>query len=100
MPQGLQIFNEKGEVIFDVNSQAVRFCGVIEGGTIENPISGSITVPAEFVAGNNKVFYLFPESPMGFNNDLVRAVGFSKVWIEGRTVHYLRLPTPIYYGVY
>lgn len=99
MGQGLQIFNEEGKKIFDVNSQAVRFCGVIEGGTVAAPISGSVTIPGEFVQGGNEVFYMFPESVLGFFNDKIRAVGFSKIWIEGNTIHYSKLPTPVYYGV-
>ena len=71
VPQGVQIFDENQEVIYDVDSQAVRFCGIIDGGTIQNPISGSVTVPEEYFTGNNKVFYIFPESPMGHFNDLI-----------------------------
>lgn len=100
VPQGVQIFNEEGKKIYDINSQAVRFCGVIDGGTVDTPVSGSVTVPSEFVQGNNEVFYMFPESVLSaWSDKYIRALGFSKIWIEGNTIHYSKLPTPVYYGV-
>lgn len=96
MPQGLQCFDELGNVTLDVTTRITRLIGRVEGGSPPG-LSGSITVPSEDI-GNGNVFFII-DLLTGYGANLAEQT-YNKLTISGNTINYSGLVSGFYYGVY
>lgn len=99
VPQGVQIFDENENVIFDAGDHAARFCGVIVGGTAKNPISGTVTIDPQYMTEKNEIFYIFPQGIKTMWDSLLKAIAYCEITVSGNSLTYKNLPMTLYYGI-
>lgn len=97
MPQGLEVFNELGQSVFNSSDRPVRIIGVITGSE-SSPTSGTVTVPLEFF-NNNTLFYFLTETAVGLT-PLGKALSEARINVSNNTITYTKVPCNIIYGVY